>query len=144
MSNSITRVIKAVTSINSNFLGFSEAASNPKTFPKVALAVVVSSSVLGFGLLQIVDRKREANMKMVYSDGNEETMSHNESLVRAMIENAKSSSPRENLENAAMAQKNFMLVQFDKSVAEGNKDKEFLQQLAKRSEEIRNNKDRSN
>ena len=83
-------------------------------------------------------------MKMVYSDGNEETMSHNESLVRAMIENAKSSSPRENLENAAMAQKNFMLVQFDKSVAEGNKDKEFLQQLAKRSEEIRNNKDRSN
>ena len=59
MSNSITRVIKAVTSINSNVLGFSEAASNPKTFPKVALAVVVSSSVLGFGLLQIVDRKRE-------------------------------------------------------------------------------------
>lgn len=83
-------------------------------------------------------------MKMVYSDGNEETMSHNESLVRAMIENAKSSSPRENLENAAMAQKNFMLVQFDKSVSDGNKDKEFLQQLAKRSKEIRNNKDRSN
>ena len=81
---------------------------------------------------------------MVYSDGNEETMSHNESLVRAMIENAKSSSPRENLENAAMAQKNFMLVQFDKSVSDGNKDKEFLQQLAKRSKEIRNNKDRSN
>jgi hypothetical protein len=75
---------------------------------------------------------------MNYSYDEGKTVSHNESLVRAMIENAKSSSPRENLENAAMAQKNFMLIPFDKSVADGNKDVMFLQQIAKRGEEIRN------
>ena len=77
-------------------------------------------------------------MSMNYSYDEGKTVSHNESLVRAMIENAKSSSPRENLENAAMAQKNFMLIPFDESVADGNKDVMFLQQIAKRGEEIRN------
>jgi len=66
-------------------------------------------------------------------------MSHNESVVRAMIENAKASTPTENLENAAMAQQNFMLIQFDKSVAEDKRDQSFLQRIAKRSDEIRNN-----
>lgn len=66
-------------------------------------------------------------------------MSHNESIVRAMVENAKSSSLRENLENAAMAQKNFMLVPVDQSGPDGNEDRKFL---AKRNEEMRS-KDKS-
>ncbi len=65
-------------------------------------------------------------------------ISHNESLVLAMVENAKSLSTRENLENAAMAQKNFMLLPFDESVAHGTKDSKFLQRIAKRGAEIRN------
>ena len=66
-------------------------------------------------------------------------MSQDESLVRAMIENAKSSSARENLENAAMAQKNFMLIPFDQSVTDEKEDQKFLQQIAQRGEEIRSN-----
>ncbi len=69
-------------------------------------------------------------------------MTHNEALVRAMVENAKSLSPKENLENAAMAQKNFMLVPFDESVARGAKDVKFLRNIAKRGEEIRNRSER--
>jgi len=64
-------------------------------------------------------------------------MSHNESLVLAMVENAKSSSLRENLENAAIAQKNFMLIPFDKSVADDKEDQIFLHKIEKRGEEIR-------
>lgn len=54
-----------------------------------------------------------------------------------MVENAKSSSLSENLENAAIAQKNFMVVPFDKSVADDEQDQEFLQKLARKGEEIR-------
>jgi|AntRauTorckE5430_2_1112549.scaffolds.fasta_scaffold14581_2 GMP synthase-like glutamine amidotransferase len=75
----------------------------------------------------------------VPSQETKKSMSHNESVVRAMIENAKASTPTENLENAAMAQQNFMLIQFDKSVAEDKRDQSFLQRIAKRSDEIRNN-----
>jgi len=75
----------------------------------------------------------------VPSQETKKSMSQNESVVRAMIENAKASTPTENLENAAMAQQNFMLIQFDKSVAEDKRDQSFLQRIAKRSDEIRNN-----
>jgi hypothetical protein len=75
----------------------------------------------------------------VPSQETKKSMSQNESVVRAMIENAKASTPTENLENAAMAQQNFMLFQFDKSVAEDKRDQSFLQRIAKRSDEIRNN-----
>eukprot|EP00558_Chaetoceros_sp_UNC1202_P009894 CAMPEP_0197236822 /NCGR_PEP_ID=MMETSP1429-20130617/3819_1 /TAXON_ID=49237 /ORGANISM="Chaetoceros sp., Strain UNC1202" /LENGTH=65 /DNA_ID=CAMNT_0042695697 /DNA_START=321 /DNA_END=518 /DNA_ORIENTATION=- len=54
-----------------------------------------------------------------------------------MIENAKSSTPRENLENAAMAQKNFMLLPFDSSVVNESEDQKFLQKIVQRGEEIR-------
>lgn len=64
-------------------------------------------------------------------------ISHNESLVRAMVENAKSSSIRENLENMAMAQKNFMLVPFVKSNAEEEREQYVMNKIIKRSEEIR-------
>lgn len=64
-------------------------------------------------------------------------MSQDELLVRAMIENAKSSTMKENLENAAMAQKNFMLIPFDQSVANDKKDQTFIQKIVKRSDEIK-------
>ena len=53
------------------------------------------------------------------------------------MENAKSSSLRENLENMAMAQKNFMLVPFVKSNAEEERERYIMNKLIKRSEEIR-------
>jgi hypothetical protein len=53
-----------------------------------------------------------------------------------MVENAKSSSFRENLENVAMAQKNFMLVPFDKSPADQKRERYFMEKIMKRTEEI--------
>ncbi len=64
-------------------------------------------------------------------------MSHDELLLRAMIENAKSSSMKQNLENAAMAQKNFMLIPFDQSVTNDTRDQKFIQKIVKKSDEIR-------
>lgn len=82
----------------------------------------------------------ETNYLTNSDDNNIKVMSQDETLVRAMVENAKSSTPRENLENAAMAQKNFMLIPFDQSVVGNEKnDRYFLQQIARKSEEIRKN-----
>lgn len=64
-------------------------------------------------------------------------MSQNESLVRAMVENAKSSSVKENLENVVMAQRNFMLVPFVKSNAEEERERHVMNKIIKRSNEIR-------
>ena len=64
-------------------------------------------------------------------------MSENEAVIRAMVENAKSSTMMENLENAAMAQKNFVMVPFGESVTEERKDQEFMQKIVQRSEEIK-------
>lgn len=79
-----------------------------------------------------------ANHEDSSSNSNAE-MSDDESLVRAMIENAKSSSPRENLEIAAMAQKNFMLIPFDQSSSNEKKDRQFLERIDRRSREIQEN-----
>eukprot|EP00979_Chaetoceros_neogracilis_P010360 scaffold2455_cov212-Chaetoceros_neogracile.AAC.14 len=144
MTDPITKAVKAMTlvygSTRNSMDSFASAASNPKQFPKVVLAVTVASGLVGFVLMQIVDQKRERNMQsFVPSQETKKSMTQNESVVRAMIENAKASTPTENLENAAMAQQNFMLFQFDKSVAEDKRDQSFLQRIAKRSDEIRNN-----
>lgn len=67
------------------------------------------------------------------------SISEDEYLVRAMIENAKASSTRENLENAALAQKNFMLIPFDQSVGNGSKDRQFLQRIGRKIDDIKRN-----
>lgn len=63
MSDSITKVVKALTlvygSTHSSMKSFASVASNPKQFPKVVLAVTFFSGLVGFALMQIVDRKRE-------------------------------------------------------------------------------------
>ena len=66
-------------------------------------------------------------------------MSRDESLLRAMIDTAKNSTAKENLENAAMAQKNFVLGQFNESDSHmDGQDQAYLQRIAKRSDQIRN------
>ena len=82
--------------------------------------------------------RSQNNLKVYEEQRNKSSViTENESLVRAMIENAKSSTTRENLENAAMAQKNFMLLPFDSSVEHERRDQKFLQKIARRGEEIR-------
>ena len=66
--------------------------------------------------------------------GRIDNISDNEAMVRAMVQNAKSSSIRENLENAAVAQEKFMFVQ-----SNGNdvKQERLLDKIRKRSEQMR-------
>ena len=64
-------------------------------------------------------------------------MSQDERLVRAMIENAKSSTMKENLENAAIAQNAFMLIPFDESVTNDIKNQKLIQRIVQRSNNIR-------
>ena len=61
-------------------------------------------------------------------------MSDNEAMVRAMVQNAKTSSLKENLENAALAQEKFMFVQSNGN--DINQDA-FLDRIKKRSDEMR-------
>ena len=68
---------------------------------------------------------------------NSRNTSEDEYLVRAMIENAKASSTRENLENAAIAQKNFMLIPFDQTVGNDSKDRQYLQRIGRKMEDIK-------
>jgi hypothetical protein len=66
--------------------------------------------------------------------GRMENMTENQAMVHAMVQNAKSASFRENLENAAVAQEKFMFVQ---SNGDDEKQEAFLDKIRKRSEEIR-------
>jgi hypothetical protein len=63
MTDPITKAVKAMTlvygSTRNSMDSFASAASNPKQFPKVVLAVTVASGLVGFVLMQIVDQKRE-------------------------------------------------------------------------------------
>ena len=69
MSDPITKTVKAFSSMNTNISSFASAASNPKHFPKVAIAVILSSGLFGFGLMQIVDRKREVRESITEGTG---------------------------------------------------------------------------
>lgn len=85
----------------------------------------------------IHQEKMNLNKSEQPQEENKNKISQQESMLRAMIENATTASFEENLSNAAMAQKNFMLVQFDKSVEKEKKDVAFMKRIVKRSEQIR-------
>eukprot|EP00543_Licmophora_paradoxa_P006292 CAMPEP_0202448370 /NCGR_PEP_ID=MMETSP1360-20130828/7178_1 /ASSEMBLY_ACC=CAM_ASM_000848 /TAXON_ID=515479 /ORGANISM="Licmophora paradoxa, Strain CCMP2313" /LENGTH=99 /DNA_ID=CAMNT_0049065901 /DNA_START=167 /DNA_END=466 /DNA_ORIENTATION=- len=74
---------------------------------------------------------REAEHSLIrLRQGSVGSMSHNEATVRAMIENARSSSWKENLNNAMDAHDRFMLGSQNKN------EPEFVEWIRKRSEEI--------
>ena len=63
MTDQLTKAVKTLNymhkSANEGFMTFVSLVQNPKHFPKVATAVVLSSGLLGFGLMQIVNVKRD-------------------------------------------------------------------------------------
>jgi hypothetical protein len=117
-----------------NLLGtIAEISTHPRNFPKFASAVMLTSGLIGLAVMKVVDNKREANLRQhedleQHHDG---TMSHDESLVRAMIENAKASTPLENLENAVTAQNNFMIP------FHGDQDTKLFKRIEGKNKEIR-------
>lgn len=95
-----------------NLLGtIAEISTHPRNFPKFASVVMLTSGLIGLGIMRLVDNKREATFRQNddFEQPSGKPMSQDESLVRAMIENAKNSTPRENIENAVTAHSNFMI-----------------------------------
>lgn len=147
MSDPISKTVKIISTAHNvarkPLSSFVRAVSNPDLFPKTAATVVVLSTMLGVLCMQFTEKSRQKNIPIISSENpygdneHQKVMSHNESLVRAMVENAKTSSLRENLENAAMAQKHFMLVPSDTSDQDRTREDYFMNKINKRSEEIR-------
>ena len=72
MTDPLTKGIKKLNfmheAMNSSFLKCSKYTSrNPKNFVKVATVLVVSSGLLGLGLMEIVTRKREVGNWLSFS-----------------------------------------------------------------------------
>jgi uncharacterized membrane protein YebE (DUF533 family) len=117
-----------------NLLGtIAEILTHPRNFPKFASVVMLTSGMIGFGVMKVVANKREGNVRQHdnLEQLHDRPMSQDESLVRAMIENAKSSTPMENLENAVTAQNNFMIP------FHGEQDTKLFTRIKGKSKEIR-------
>lgn len=101
--------------------------TNNAKFAKFAIATVAASSALGWMALQLVQSAPPSN-----NNDKNSKMSQDEAMVRAMIQNAQSSTWQENVENAVMAQERFVLP------GRGNsQDQErFLQDISKKRNEI--------
>mmetsp|Transcript_17103 Transcript_17103/g.49091 ORF Transcript_17103/g.49091 Transcript_17103/m.49091 type:complete len:164 (-) Transcript_17103:1136-1627(-) len=83
-------------------------SDGPK-FAKFVAVTTVASLGLGYACLLYVERRNPSAAADSISAADTATPSRDEALVRAMIQNAKESSWRENLSNAIMAQERFVL-----------------------------------
>lgn len=65
MADPLTKAIKVLNLIHStihqNVLKFPSYVSDPKMFPKIASVMMIGSGLLGLGLMQIVNSKREVS-----------------------------------------------------------------------------------
>jgi hypothetical protein len=63
MSDSLIKTIKLISSAHSKFhtsiKSFVIAVSNPDLFPKTAVAVVLISTVVGVGCMQVTEKQRK-------------------------------------------------------------------------------------
>lgn len=104
-----------------------------KNFSKVIVASLAGTGLLGLLSFQVVDGRMQASQQHNANgsgDAENREISRDEALVRAMIENAKDSSWKENLNNAVQAHERFMLP------GRPTEEPEFLDKVAKKSEKI--------
>lgn len=102
---------------------------HPRNFTKFASVVMMASGLIGIGIMKAVEKKRGSSMKeMDLLDVNDSAVVQDVSLVQAMIDNAKTSTTRENLEIAFMAQNNFVIPQHP-----GEKEKIYIARLKEKS-----------
>jgi hypothetical protein len=66
----------------------------------------------------------------------QDDMTRDEAMLRAMIENAKSSTWQENIENASMAQSRFMLPGSSSSGSEKDHQERFIKDISQRRDEM--------
>ena len=104
-----------------------------KHFPTFLGVTMAVSAYAGFYSMDYIHKRKieqGARVAEYRRHDREFAMSRNESMVRAMVENARSSSWKENLDNAFEAHERFML---------GSKagEPKFMEKIISRSEELR-------
>jgi hypothetical protein len=82
--------------------------ASPTTFMTVALGGSVLCGWFCFTIMERDQQLKEANVAL-HRGGQPKLMSQDEARLRAMIEHAKESNWKENLDNAVQAQEHFML-----------------------------------
>lgn len=100
-------------------------------FAKFAAGIMVSFGFAGALTLKLVAQPPPAE-----SRGSVEDMTRDEAMLRAMIENAKTSTWQENIENASMAQSRFMLPGSASSGSEKDRQDRFIHDISQRRDEI--------
>ncbi|KAI2501244.1 hypothetical protein MHU86_13188 [Fragilaria crotonensis] len=129
-SSPLTRFLQTVSSIHSMRMSVragktttaqavGEVLFSREHFPKFLTATMALSGLTGYFTMDYIQRTkweaREALHDRVWEEHQRiKSMSTNESMVVAMVENAKNSSWRENLDNAFEAQEHFMLGSADR------------------------------
>lgn len=101
-----------------------------QNFPKFAVGIMASFGIAGALTLKLVAQPPPE------SRGNVEDVTKDEAMLRAMIENAKTSTWQENIENASMAQSRFMLPGSTSSGSEKDRQDRFINDISQRRDEI--------
>jgi hypothetical protein len=117
-------IFKELNRAHNTFLRY--AQTHPKS---MTLALMGGSTLVGVFLFRIIDGGNDND----YKRNPKQKMSLDEARLIAMLENAKESSWRENVENAIDAQEQFMLP------GRGRKEPKFMDSIEQRSVEILRN-----
>jgi hypothetical protein len=117
-------IFKELNRAHNTFLRY--AQTHPKS---MTLALMGGSTLVGVFLFRIIDGGNDND----YKRNPKQKMSLDEARLIAMLENAKESSWRENVENAIDAQEQFMLP------GRGRKEPKFMDSIEERSVEILRN-----
>jgi hypothetical protein len=100
-----------------------------QNFAKFAAATMVSFGIAGALTLKLVGPPPPESRS-------NEDMTSDEAMLHAMIENAKTSTWQENIENASMAQSRFMLPGSTSSGDEKDRHDRFINDITHRRDEI--------
>ena len=127
---------------------FTRVCLSDKNFPTFVAASLLSSCFVGWICFEGVNRNKpisfdEYSNDNIHGEQEQNSMSRDEAMVRAMIENAKDSSASENISNAILAHERFVLPEqirsrnhFTKSDKE--KEERLVNKIVQRSDDILN------
>lgn len=104
--------------------------TSPSNFTKFAAATLTASAFTGWLAMKLLVPAQGSSDK--------EELTRDEAMVRAMIDNAKSSTWQENLENAAMAQERFVLPGYGNH---SSQQEQFLQEMSEKSNKLMEEKE---
>ena len=127
---------------------FTRVCLSDKNFPTFVAASLLSSCMVGWICFEGVSRTKptsfdEYSNDHTFGQKQQNSMSRDEAMVRAMIENARDSSASENISNAILAHERFVLPEQIRSrnqMTKNDKDEEerLVNKIVQRSDDILN------